>query len=71
MLTTVDNPYNPRTDYEQWMTWDQEHGYFTAEYLARVVNLLPEVDDELALELIDEAIDEIVAVNVLGIYIKV
>lgn len=37
MLTTIDNPYNPRTDYVKWMRWDKDNGYNTQEYLARLV----------------------------------
>lgn len=70
MLTTTDNPYDPRTEYDQWMRFDQEKGYFTAEYLARVIDQSTDSDlsDE---ELEEKAIDEIVELNVLGIYKKI
>lgn len=44
MLTTMDNPYNPKEDYVKWLTWDHEHEYYTQEYLARVANV--SIDDE-------------------------
>lgn len=44
MLTTVDNPYNPREDYEKWLNWDHNEGYYTQEYLARVACL--DIEDE-------------------------
>lgn len=70
MLTTIDNPYDPRVDYNNWMRFDQEKGYFTAEYLARVIEMSTNSDlDED--ELIEKAIDEIVELNVLGIYKKI
>lgn len=71
MLTTVDNPYDPFTQFEKWFEWDRQADYHTPAYLARVTFTsyeLSEADQDLALEL---AIDEIVAENVLGIYRKV
>jgi len=37
MLTTVDNPYNPFTQWDLWLNFDQHMNYGTCEYLARVV----------------------------------
>lgn len=71
MLTTVDNPFDPFTDYEEWYAFDYASGYHTPSFLARVVitsDDLSEADQQLA---INQAIDEIVEENVLGIYRKV
>lgn len=71
MLTTIDNPYNPFTNFNEWRIYDESKGYFTCAYLARIAktsNELSEVDEDLAIE---EAIDEILKFNVLGIYKKV
>ncbi len=71
MLTTVDNPFNPFTQYDEWNAWDQTKGYHTSSFLARIVltsDDLSEADESLAIE---EAIDEIVEENVLGLYRKV
>jgi hypothetical protein len=70
MLTTVDNPYDPFTQFDEWYTWDHRAGYDTPSYLARVVRTsdeLSEADQSLAQE---QAIDEIVNENT-GFYIKV
>jgi hypothetical protein len=70
MLTTKDNPFNPFTQYEEWKAFDEDKGYFTNNYLARIVrtsNDLSEADQEAA---INTAIDEIVELNILGIYRK-
>ena len=40
MLTTMDNPYNPWTEYEDWYLWDQQHGYNLPGYLARVYDTI-------------------------------
>lgn len=71
MLTTVDNPYDPFTQWDEWDAYDRACGYNTTSYLARVVRTsdeLSEADQSLAIE---QAIDEIVEMNILGIYRKV
>ena len=40
MLTTTDNPFDPHENYNSWDRWDRENGYHTAEYLARLVDLM-------------------------------
>lgn len=71
MITTTDNPFSPYTQFDEWYSFDVAHGYNTLAFLARVVvtsDDLSEADQSLAIE---EAIDEIVKENVLGIYRKV
>lgn len=71
MLTTVDNPFDPFTQFAEWFVYDESLGYHTPAFLARVVRSsdeLSEADQLLAIEL---AIDEIVSENVLGLYRKV
>lgn len=71
MLTTVDNPFDPFKDFEEWNAFDTRAGYHTMAYLARIVSTshdLSEADQSLAIE---NAIDEIVQENILGIYRKV
>jgi hypothetical protein len=71
MLTTVDNPYNPATEWDQWYAFDEGRGYKSTALLGRIVKSsddLSEADQSLAIE---EAIDEIVRENVSGIYRKV
>lgn len=71
MLTTVDNPFDPFTQFDEWLTWDVNHGYNTASYLDRIAKVsdeLSDVDQELA---INQAIDEIVELNPNGMYRKV
>ena len=71
MLTTVDNPYDPWTQWDEWFAWDQSAGYHTPGLLARVARTsddLSEADEHLAIQ---QAIDEIVLENVLGVFRKV
>lgn len=71
ILTTVDNPYNPFTQFDEWLAFDSWKGYYTPSFLARIVRTsddLSEADQALAIQ---QAIDEIVNENVLGLYRKV
>lgn len=71
MLTTVDNPYNPFTHFIEWYVYDESKGYHTTAFLARVVRTsdeLSEADQHVAIE---QAINEIVMENVLGLYRKI
>lgn len=71
MLTTVDNPYNPFTQWDEWYVWDLGAGYNTPGLLARIARLsddISEVDQALAIQ---QAIEEIITENVSGVHIKV
>jgi hypothetical protein len=74
MLTTSDNPYNPKTDYDNWKQWDEDNGYDTESYVARVLVMQGQfdVDDEFKINLLLEKVyHEILTNNVLGVYILV
>lgn len=71
MLTTFDNPYDPFTQWDEWLAYDMRCGYNTPGLLARVArssNELSEVDHYLAVQ---NAINEIVSENVSGNHKKV
>ena len=71
MITTEDNPFSPFDQFEQWYTFDRKKGYHTPSLLARTTHTsstLSIVDQERAIDL---AIDEIVEMNVTGLYKKV
>ena len=71
MLTTVDNPHDPFKNFDEWQAYDQAAGYHTMAFLARVVKSSHELSDADQSLAIENAIDEIVRENVLGIYRKV
>lgn len=71
MLTTIDNPFDPYTQFNEWYAFDTQHGYNTSAYLSRILRTSDELsipDQDAAME---EAIDEIVRLNVRGVYIKI
>lgn len=59
-ITTVDNPYNPFTQFNDWYKFDTEKGYNTCSYLARLIPNVEILTDEERLEQEENAIDEIV-----------
>lgn len=71
MLTTIDNPYDPFDEWEQWYNYDIIHGYNTCGFLARFAAVSIEQSNEDQSYLIDEAIEEIVRLNINGLYKKV
>lgn len=71
MLTTIDNPFNPFTQFDEWLAFDNEKGYDTCNYLARIAKTSDELSDEDEELAITRAIDEIVLYNPLGVYKKV
>jgi len=71
MLTTTDNPFDPFEQFDEWKAFDESKGYYTCSYLARIVKTSDELSDEDETSAIEQAIDEIIAFNVLGIYKKV
>ncbi len=71
MVTTTDNPYNPFTQFDQWYDFDMLQGYNTCSYLARIAKTSPDLSPMDQAIAIEEAVDEIVEMNILGIYKKV
>ena len=71
MLTTVDNPFDPFTQFKEWLSFDTSAGYHTSSFLARLVQTSDDLSDADQQVAIQDAIDEIVRENVLGIYKKV
>ena len=71
MLTTIDNPFNPFIQFDEWFRYDMGRHYNSCGYLARITSSSPNMTAEEEEEDIVRAIDEICAVNPLGIYKKV
>lgn len=71
MLTTVDNPYDPFTQWDEWYMWDLNAGYHTPGLLARLSFVSDEISEADQYLAIQQAIDEIAKENVSGMHIKV
>ena len=71
MLTTIDNPFDPFDQFDEWYAFDTQKGYNTCAYVANLAYTSQELsalDQSLAIE---SAIDRIVALNLFGLYKKV
>ena len=71
LLSTIDNPFNPFDDFTSWFLFDTEKGYNCSSRLARIANLSDDLSSVEELNEQERAIDEIIKIDVLGIYIKV
>jgi len=68
LLTTVDNPYNPFTEFDKWLIFDTQKGYNTCGLLERFVVASPElsdVDEQLAIK---RAMNRVIELNVYGVH---
>lgn len=70
-LTTIDNPYSPFDQYEEWLTFDKLHHYDSNELLARFAFYSDELTEEEKNEETEAAIDNILRVDFLKMYKKV
>jgi len=71
MLTTIDNPFDPFTQFDSWFQFDEEKGYHTCQFLSRIARTSSDMSDADYDREIERAIDEIVKFNVRGIDKKV
>ena len=71
MLTTLDNPYDPFTQFDLWLQYDIDKGHNSCAYLGRIAETSDELSDEENAEEIERAIDEIVKYDPFNLYIKV
>lgn len=71
MLSTKDNPFNPFTEWYEWYIYDVDHGWNSNETLMRIAttsSYFTEGENDYEIE---RAIDKIVEIDPLQMYIKV
>ena len=71
MLTTIDNPFDPFEEWDDWYAFDEEKGYCTSGLVARITKTSNELRDEDQNDAVNEAIDEIIEMHPDGFYKKV
>lgn len=70
-ITTVDNPYDPCDQFDQWYRFDCDHGYNSCGLLARLAYTSSQLtDNENAYE-IELAIDQIIKADPLNLHRKI
>ena len=70
-LTTVDNPYDPFDDFNNWYLFDMKAGYNSCAYLDRIAKTSDALSDAENLDEIERAIDEIIRYDFINVYRKV
>ncbi len=70
-ITTIDNPFNPLEDFDNWFLFDVEKGYYTSNKLGRLTNLTDEMTEKEENEEVERAIDRLIEIDPLDLYIKV
>lgn len=70
-ITTMDNPFDPRENFDEWLAYDVAQGYNTCAYLARLAFTSPGISDEDNEDEVESAIDEIIKYNLTGNYQKI
>lgn len=71
MLSTIDNPYNPFTEFDKWYNYDTIKGYNCCSYLSKIARTADSLPESFNQAEIERAIDEIVEININGMYCKV
>ncbi len=62
-ITTYDNPYDYFKQFDEWLNYDRQKGYFTLEYVGRLAKLAPDLSDEEEKNEIENVIDSIIEWN--------
>lgn len=71
-VTTIDNPFDPFTDFDNWYRYDESKGYCTSGYLARYCNSDDsDLSDTEYEKRLDNAITKVLNNDFIGEYIKV
>lgn len=66
MLTTIDNPFNPHTQFDEWYQYDITKGQDCCGLISRIVDELKAgIDNDLIEDedLVDEAIERIIKID--------
>jgi len=71
MLSTVDNPYNPFEQWDEWLAYDLAMGHHTCEYLARVSVNSTNLSESSQQYYDNIAMKQIVSEDPIGIYIMI
>lgn len=70
-ITTFDNPFNPFTQFTEWLLFDKEKGYNTCEYLARIAKVEDNLSQQEYNRAVEQAIDSIIETDPFNIYKKI
>lgn len=70
-VTTLDNPYDYFTQFDDWYAFDTQKGYDTCAYVARIALTSNEMSENDYIQAVNNAVDDIVRLNITGNYKKI
>lgn len=70
-ITTIDNPFNPFTEFDKWLEFDNDKSYGTLSLLGRISRTSDSLTDAENDAEIERAIDQIIEFDFRNIYKKV
>lgn len=70
-ITTLDNPFDPIDEFDDWYRFDTDKGYNTCAYLDRIALTSDSLSEQENLNEIERAIDEIIKFDFENKYKKV
>lgn len=70
-LTTIDNPWNPFTNFRDWYNFDESHDYGCCSIVARLAITTEDMTDVEEAKEIERAINSFIEADPTGIYMKV
>ena len=70
-LTTIDNVWNPFTQFDEWLAFDIVNQHYSSETLANVALISDSLSEKEIDEEIERAIDSIIAVDPEHKWVKV
>lgn len=70
-LSTVDNPYNPFKQFNEWLAFDNEFDYNCCGILARLAVTTNDLMPQEVNKIIEKAVDDFVFADPIGLYCKV
>lgn len=71
ILSTIDNPFDPFTDFTNWYNFDNDSGYNSCGILARLYDNSDDLPPTVEARLVEDAIDSFIATDPTGMYCKV
>lgn len=70
-ITTIDNPFDPIDEFDQWLLFDLEKGYYTSSTIARLTHLKDDMSQYEEDTEVERAINRLIELDPLDIYIKI
>ena len=67
-LTTLDNPFDPRDEFRDWLRFDKRMGYNTTEIMDRHMHTSPQLSPADQEDSRRFAIEQVMENNIMGIH---